>query len=550
MSERNRTVVVTSDETLPGVVEQLRQAANDGHTVDLVVPIDSALLLTAREFRTLKEAVDEDRVSIQLRTSDPLRLQLAERLGIPVRALPRPRVAATPAVLRPVPIATVPESPAFIDEDWPGATAIAEPVLRPAPESHWPSQNGLDGATVDEEPAGEPDAQNDLERAPENPPRRWLPVAAALAVLVAVAVLGIRFVLPQAVVTIVPQMAPVAASVVFDVTTDEQPIDDEATFVLTPRESQFEIVWEGTAPVTGVRVEPDGTASSAIELRNAAAEPVVVDSGTTVATETDVEFTFTEAVTVPAADPATGRPGAATGTVQAVQPGSSGNVGTGEIGGRLPNGVYYSNRMQPAEGGTDKEFPLVAQEDLDALSAAAKDAAPELAAKAVAREQPGAKVLVSTLTVSGQENDFDHQAGEDAAEISVRSTLTVDVLTYDGEAASDQYEQILAARLGDDAPVGFAVAPEEIVFEEPIVTAENDRGVRLEVRASADATAILDDAEREALAAELSGASAEEAAAVLARSPEIAEFSVDYHPAWLPEQMPNNAGRIQFETAK
>ena len=133
--------------------------------------------------------------------------------------------------------------------------------------------------------------------------------------------------------------------------------------------------------------------------------------------------------------------------MQAVQPGSGGNVGTGEIGGRLPNGVYYSNRMQPAAGGSDKEFPVVAQEDLDALRAAANSAAPELAAEAIARDQPGEEILLSTATVSGQDDAFDHQAGEDAAEISLRSTLTVDVLTIDGEAARAKYEQILADRL-------------------------------------------------------------------------------------------------------
>src|SRR5215203_142420 len=94
MTERNPTVVVTSDETLPDIVGRLREAANGGRTVDLVIPIDSALLLTAREFRTLKDAIDEDRVAVQMRTADPLRLQLAGRLGIPARALPRPRVTA------------------------------------------------------------------------------------------------------------------------------------------------------------------------------------------------------------------------------------------------------------------------------------------------------------------------------------------------------------------------------------------------------------------------------------------------------------------------
>jgi hypothetical protein len=550
MTERNPSVVVTSDETLSDIVDRLREAADGGHTVDLVIPIDSALLLTAREFRTLKDAIDEDRVAVRMRTADPLRLQLAGRLGIPAGALPRPRVVVAPTAITTEAPQSVAQPPPVNDEDWPGETTVAEPIGGPAPESHWPTQNGLSGESDGAESDGEPVAEPEPERALANPPRRWLPVAAALVALVIAALLGIRFILPQAVVTIVPRTAPVAGAVVFDVTTDGRPIDEQAAFALTLQQRQVDVVWEGTVPVTGVRVEPDGTASSPIELRNAASEPQVVEAGTTVTTETGVEFTFTEAVTVPASDSATGRPGAATGTVQAVQAGSGGNVGTGEIGGRLPNGVYYSNRMNPAAGGSDKEYPVVAQEDLDALRAEANTTAPQLAAEVIARDQPGEEILLSTATVSGQDDAFDHQAGEDAAEISLRSTLTVDMLSFDGEAASAKFEQILADRLGAKAPEGFSVAREKIIFEEPLETEESDRGVRLEVKARADAIAVLDDAERAALANELAGASAEDAAAILVRRPEIAEYSVDYHPAWLPEQMPNNAGRIQLEIAK
>ena len=550
MTELNPTVVVTSDATLPDIVAQLREAAHGGRTVDLVIPIDSALLLTAREFRTLRDAIDQDRIAVRMRTADPLRLQLAERMGIPARPMPRPRLVAAPAPVAVEPPEIVTEPPAVSDEDWPGETASAAPVVRPSPESHWPSQNGASDESVGTEPSDEPIPETDREPVSENPPRRWLPVAAVLVALVVAALLGIRFVLPQSVVTIVPRTAAVAGAVVFDVTSDGQPIDEQAAFALAPQERQIEVIWEGSAPVTGVRVEPDGTASSAIELRNASAEPLTVDAGTTVATETGVEFAFAEAVTVPAADPATGRPGAATGTVQAVQPGSGGNVGTGEIGGRLPNGVYYSNRMEPAAGGTDKEFPVVAQEDLDALHTAAASAAPELAAEVLARDQPGEELLLSSATISRQDDAFDHKAGEDAEEISLRSTLTVDVLSFDGAAARAEYERILAGRLNGDAPEGFVVAPEEIVFEGPTETEESDRGVRLEVKAKANAIAELDDGERAALAAELAGASAEDAAAILARRPEIADFSVGYHPAWLPDEMPNNAGRIQFEIAK
>jgi hypothetical protein len=375
-------------------------------------------------------------------------------------------------------------------------------------------------------------------------------VAAALVALVVAAVLVIRFVVPQAVIRIVPRTAPVAASLVFDVTTDGQPLDDAAAFALPTQKRQVEVVWEGTAPVTGVRLEPDGSAASAIELRNASAEALVVEAGTSVVTETGVEFAFIETVTVPAADAATGEPGAATGAVQATQAGSGGNIGTGELGGRLPNGVYYSNRMGPAEGGSDKEFPVVAQEDLDALSAAAVEAAPGLVEAAMKEAQPGEEIVTSTVAITGQDSEFDRQVGEEVAEVSLRTTLAVEVLTFDGEAAGEQYQQLLAARMADEAPAGFAVGAEDIVFSEPVSTDERDRGVRLEVAANGDAEAVLDDAERAALAARLAGASPEQAAAILAESPDIAEVRVDYHPSWLAPRMPNTAGRIQFEVAE
>ena len=544
MTDKNPAVVVTSDDALPDVVARLRVAAQGGRVVDLVVPIDSALLLTAREFRSLNEAIEDGRIAVVLRTSDPLRLQLAERLGLRARALPRPRLAA-PVAATPVAVAPAPPTPPAVDEDWPGETAVADPIARPDPDSHWPGQNGAvdadsESATVEEALA---------EAQPANPPRRWLPVAAALAALVVAAVLAIRYIVPQATITVVPRSAAVASALTFDVTSDGQPLDGDAAFAVPAQQRQVEVVWNGSVPVTGVRIEPDGTARGSIELRNASAEPLPVEAGTVIATETGVEFAFTDAVTVPAAD-ASGAPGAATGNVQATQAGSGGNVGVGELGGRLPNGVYYSNRMGPAAGGTDKEFPVVAQADLDGLIAAAREAAPALAADAVTAEQPGVKVLPSSVEILNQAETFDQKVGAEVGEVALSATLTLDVLTYDGAAASARYEATLADRLAQEAPQGFAVAAGEIAFAEPEGVEEGDDGARLEVEASAEAVAVLDEAERAALAAALAGASPEEAAAVLERAEEIAEFSVDYHPSWLEPRMPTTTGRIQFEMAE
>jgi hypothetical protein len=543
VTDKNPTVVVTSDDALPDVVARLREAAQGGRVVDLVTPIDSALLLTAREFRALKEATEAERIAVVLRTADPLRLQLAERLGVRAQVLPRPRIAAP--VAAPAAVAAIPEPVRDIDEDWPGETAT-EPVPLSDPDALWPSQNGAgDGS-------GEAETVEEIPSTPrsENPPRRWLPVAAALVVLVVAAVLAIRYVVPQATIRIVPRSADVASTLLFDVTADGQPLDDAAAFALAAQPRQVEVTWQGSVPVTGVRVEPDGTASSSVELRNASAEPMTVDAGTTVATETGVEFAFSEAVTVPAADAASGAPGATAGTLQAAQPGSGGNVGAGEIGGRLPNGVYYSNRMGPAAGGTDKEFPVVAQEDLDGLIAAAQEAAPALAAQAVAAAQPGAAVLPASVEIADRVDAFDQEVGAEVAEVSLSATLTLDVLTYDGAAAGERYEAALAAQLAEDAPEGFAVDAEDIAYKTPAVVDETDGGARLEAVAAAEANAVLDDAERAALAAALAGASVEEAAAILEQADDIAGFSVDYHPSWLAPRMPNTTGRIQFEVAE
>jgi hypothetical protein len=545
VTDRNPTVVVTSEETLPGIVDRLRGEGRRGQVVDLVVPIDSSLLLTATEFRALKEAIDNDRLHVVLRSADPLRLQLGERLGIPTRALPRPKpAAAAPPLIVPRPSVGAP-----IEHGPPDGAADSSPMAPTRdPESLWPGLNGQEEQS-DNDSEAEGQTEESRPARLENPPQRWLPVAVVLVLLVLGALAAMRVLVPRAVITIVPRTEPVAASLVFDVTRDGQPLDGEAAFALPLSTRTLEATWTGSVPVTGVRVEPVDPAAGPIELRNAGTEPVTVAAGTTVATETGVEFAFVEDVTVPAADAATGEPGAATGTVRAVALGTGGNVGTGEIGGRLANGIYYSNRMEPTEGGTDRELPVVAASDLEALAAQAREAAPALAAQVLAAEDQGQVAVPSLVTVKGQADTFDHAAGDEVDAVALDSVLTLEVMAYDGDAAAEATEAQLLPRLGAVAPVGFAIDPRRVAYDAPVEAAAPEDGVRLEIAARAEAVAVLDENEREALAAALVGKSPEEAAAILATVPEIATFEVDYQPGWLPRQMPGNTARIEFETA-
>jgi hypothetical protein len=530
-TRRPPTVVVREDETLTEVLDRVRSAAAGGHTVHLIVPVESPLLLTASEFRALKAALDDDRLSVIVRTTDPLRLKLGERLGLQMQAAPRRKEANRAAV-------PPPQAPPLV---------IAEPEEEvysgPDPILLWPAQVTEVADVTGEEVESVP-AQEMVRR---NPPRRWLPVALLLVALVVGAAFIFRALTPQAIVHYVPRTQEVSAAIVFDATTDGEPLDDGAAFAFPTQQQQVEVTWSGETGASGKETVPDKPASGPIELRNAGTTPVTVEAGTTVSTEAGIEFAFTEAVEVPAADAATGKPGAATGQVQATSGGSTGNAGTGEIGGRLPNGVYYSNRMEPASGGTDQEFRVVAQGDYDTLLDQASDAASELAAEAINGENGDQGFVVTSVKVLNQEDTFDHEVGERGETVSLQSAMTLEVTVVDLKQAEVDFERVLADELIASAPAGFTVPIKDMRVNPPVVERTEERGSRLQISADVEARLALDDTQKRQLANDMAGLSPAEAEAVLAKNPAVAGARVEITPGWLIKNVPENPDRVVFE---
>ncbi|MGB3330363.1 MAG: hypothetical protein WBA46_15490, partial [Thermomicrobiales bacterium] len=71
---------IEAQESLPELLDRLRAVPN--RAVVLEIPDHSSLLLTASEFRTLKEITDQSRITLTLDTDDSLRGQLASMLGL------------------------------------------------------------------------------------------------------------------------------------------------------------------------------------------------------------------------------------------------------------------------------------------------------------------------------------------------------------------------------------------------------------------------------------------------------------------------------------
>ncbi|MFT4039283.1 MAG: hypothetical protein QM692_13940, partial [Thermomicrobiales bacterium] len=227
--------------------------------------------------------------------------------------------------------------------------------------------------------------------------------------------------------------------------------------------------------------------------------------------------------------------------------GTGGNVETGAVGGRLPNGVYYSNRMEPTAGGTDTTFTIVAPGDLDALKAEAADASTDLAAKAVNGEAGDQGYLVTAVKVLSQQDTFDHEAGDRADAVGLTSAMTLDVTTIDLQAAEADFDRELATELAANAPANYTILPKDIRVNDPVVLQTDERGVRMEISADAEARMTLDPTQQAQLAASIKGLSAAEAQAVLLKDPALAAATVEISPSWLIRTVPENLDRVTFE---
>lgn len=386
-----------------------------------------------------------------------------------------------------------------------------------------------------------------VERVRDSPRALATVIGLVLALLIAVSGIVV-FVLPEAVVTLVVAQRPLVAELLVDVVAGGAEPPRSADLMITAEPVSLVVPFENSIPTSGVRLEPDEAATGTIRFRNPEPEAASVAAGTILATEAGVEYEVVADVSVPAAEG--DKPGDATGEIRAVEPGSSGNSQTpGVVGGRLPNGVYFSSRDGPLSGGTDRRTSIVAEDDLATLRREAAATAPDLAAEALSSRRGGTMALLTESVEIGEPTErFDHAPGDAAEKVSLRAEVPVSGLAYDPSALQAAATNIVAARLADDAPAGFAVDRASIQLIDPEVIERQDGVTRLRFAVAAQARAELSDAERNELAERLAGTDPSDADAILSEIPDVTGHRVTYRPRWLPDRMPSNAGRIEIVT--
>lgn len=546
-------------DSLPEVLERIRAAA--GRPVTLTIPDHAPIFLTATEFRTLRDVADRSDVELTLVTEDRLRLQLASMFGLAEREVDPTRSANGDR-------ASLPSSPAFSgwrksreQHDTPAGEHddVQDPIAesrRRRTQRYAPGTTPDRARVADDETFVEVRIDDDatFDYLDETGSRRARLLGSLVAVLIVVAlvatVLGWYY-MPAVTVRATLREAQVGTQLLYSVTApDANPPGDSAFSV--PAQSMTETVtFEVTIPATGIRNEPEGTAAGSVILRNGSAEAITLPKGTTLANRAGIGFVTNADVEIPPGSADGSTIGEASVDVTAVQPGSAGNLGQGELTGKIADQpVYFSNRDAATGGGTDREIRVVADADIATLESRIEGDLRRVVAEGwTAQLGDGRAVVGPSVEPKEPAWEIAQKAGDVSDTVTLTGTVEARGLVYDLASVEAQARETFGAELQRQIPEGYALDQSTIALGEPELLSESPETVEYQVTATATARAVFDESSEASLTEAISGSSWSNVEAAIANVPAFETWSVERDPGWWPSRAPQTRDRVTIEIA-
>ena len=402
-------------------------------------------------------------------------------------------------------------------------------------------------ADADPSERGRPQAPTGIGRPPRLSGRGLLAVVGAgvVAVLVITLLLGI-FVLSSASVTLALESGRVTGTVDCEIVAPGE--NGSAPVVIEGERTEIAVTWTGSVPTTGTRAVPDATASGRVRFSNPTDQDVPITAGTELTAYNGQTFRVTSDVTLAAGNAALSQFGSGEAVVEAVDPGTVGNLDVGQLGGSLDSGVFYSNRDAAITGGTDSEVATVQPTDVQTLHDTASEQLRQMAATGQGGNlDADTQVVPATVELSEPAYTDDLQAGDDGAQISTTATATATVLTYSNQELRLQATEALIPILSDQLTPGLELSESTVVLTAQEASGEQTaQGATFQVSGIGNTTASLSEEEAQALADELAGKSASDVNSILTANERVSSYDVTYSPGWLPDRMPNAADRIDI----
>lgn len=533
MTDRTTTIEVAVSDTLPSLLNRITA---DGDGIRLVIPLGSSLFFTANEFQALKSVAEMRGRTVTVATDDPLRQHLASMFDLPVVGESEGLEA----------------EPAPADSAEPVAVPEAQPEPAPSPRPSWTGTAASDDAqpAVAAETAPEPPTAAAAVTATSGSRfsghRKAFAIAGA--VVAAAIVIGLAaalFFVPRATIAVHLKEAPLTSSIIYGISTDTSP-QTGSELTITGGTAEADVAVDSSVPATGQKQVPDKTATGKVVFSNPTSKQVVLDKGTKLTGDTGAAFVLDDQLKVPAGKQ--GAPALVEAKVTSAVAGTGGNLDRGEFSGKLDSGVYFSNRNEAMQGGTDRAVTVVSAGDLDNARKAADAQLQEAAKTALSKKLTGGhKIVESSIAAGTSDYSFDHNEGDEATDVNVSARTHVTALDYDETELMDHLTTALTPKFEGEAPNGFTFAPNSIKIEEPSLVKTLPHGAQYRVAATANAIANFTADDQKQLADELARQSDAAATSLLRGVGQIDSFTIDYRPGILPDRMPSNAKRIKFE---
>jgi len=543
-------------DSLPDVLERLRAAA--GRPVTLTIPDHSPIFLTATEFRTLRDVADRSGVELTLVTEDRLRLQLASMFGLAEREVDPARSARGDG-------ASLPSSPSFSgwrkSRDRKDAEAVQpDEETDPIAESRRRrTQRYAPGTTPDRATVGNAapvdtraEDEGALDYLDDTGSRRARLFGSLVAVLLVIALIGSGlawYYMPAVTVHATLREARIGTELLYSVTAPDANAPSDSAFSV-PAESMTDTVeFEVTIPATGVRRVPEGTASGSVTLRNGSAEAITLPMGTALADRAGIGFVTNADVEIQAGSANGSTIGEATVEVTAAQPGSSGNLGQGELTGKVADqAIFFSNRDAEMSGGTDREIMVVADADIAMLESRMESDLRRVVADGwTAQLGAGRAVVGPSVEPNEPSYEIAQEAGDESDTVSLTGTVEATGLVYDLASVEAQARESFSAELQRQIPDGYELDQATISLGEPELLSESPETVEYQVTATATARAVFDDGTKANLADAISGSSWSNVEATLADVPAFEVWSVERDPGWWLSRAPQTSDRVTIE---
>jgi len=367
---------------------------------------------------------------------------------------------------------------------------------------------------------------------PEQRPSRfvvpdWVPLPSILSTLsflglVIVAAAGVFVVYPQMRVTLVPQTRTVSHSVDITVDPDAKAADPAtATLPATLLTQQVEV--SDSVQIPSDRTIGQDKAHGEIVITSQRSNPFTLPKGTTVRVDGGSKFVTDQDLNLPPNVPV--RVG-----VTALEPGTVGNVGPGEISVFDGSGLdqLEVTNQRPTTGGTDRVAKVVTDEDRKALEDKLKKAARDKGLGQLQQRAGSEQTLPETsLSVDSSNETFDHNVGDETDQLTGRLAANVSGTVFQNLAYNDLVGRVLALSAGPDLQLG---APAKV--ETPGVLKVEGHKVMLRC----DASGLLQSAiDADGIKRALTGSSLQDARTYLARLSGLAEPpNVVMTPTWAP----------------